>query len=45
MYCFDKKEQSVSIETSNADEFAEFLRENYGIEKIRWELIFFEERK
>lgn len=45
MYCFDKKEQSVLMETSNADEFAEFLRENYGIEKIRWELIFFEERK
>lgn len=45
MYCFDKREQSVSIETQAADEFAEYLKENYGIEKIRWKFIFFEERK
>ncbi|MBC5745501.1 hypothetical protein FMM74_018510 [Lachnospiraceae bacterium MD308] len=31
MYCFDKREQSVSMETQAADEFAEYLKENYGI--------------
>lgn len=40
MYCFDKDEQSVLIETSDNDVLVGYLQSNYGIEAIKWEPIY-----
>lgn len=40
MFCFDKKVQSVLIETASDEELKEYLQKNYFIEEIHWELIY-----
>lgn len=36
MYCFDKKKQSIILETNSNNEFAEFLKDKYDVNEIKW---------
>lgn len=39
MYCFDKKKQSIILETNSSDEFYQFLKNQYDVNEIKWSLI------
>lgn len=40
MYCFDKDQEAILKVTESDEEFSEYLKENYNIEKIKWKLIY-----
>lgn len=45
MYCFDKKERTIVIETENEVNFINYLKKDYGIEKVKWKSIFDTKRR
>lgn len=45
LYCFDKKKRIFVIETENEDNFMNYLKKEYDIEKVKWESIFDTKRR